>query len=172
MMKYDYNKFIKLCEEKSIKPVFFRSLGIEPSSLSRWKSGVNCPNKRNITIISKYFNVDESYFYTEEQNKFPLYDTWKKLEALVDLFKLDISSLSKYTDVSRQTYYIWKNDGKMPTNDIMKKICNAFEIVPDYFNYDYTYEYSHLLFLLDKVKDIDADKQKEICGFIENILKD
>lgn len=171
MIKYDYNKFIKLCEEKSIKPVFFRSLGIEPSSLSRWKAGINCPNKRNITIISKYFNVDESYFYTEKQNRFPLYNTWKKLEALVDLFKLDISSLSKYTDVSRQTYYIWKNDGKMPTNDIMKKICNTFEIVPDYFNCDYSYEYSHLLFMLDKVKALDTNKQKEICDFVENILK-
>lgn len=63
-----YNIFIKLCNDKNVKPVVAaKEIGISKSNVSNWKCRNTQPTDANLQKIADYFGVSVEYFKKEEQ---------------------------------------------------------------------------------------------------------
>lgn len=61
-----YDKFITLCNEKSVKPTpVIKVLGFSTSYLKRWQNGL-LPNAVMLQKLSEYFDVPIDYFFCDE----------------------------------------------------------------------------------------------------------
>lgn len=60
-----YDKFITLCNEKSVKPTpVIKALGFSTSNLKRWQNGL-LPNAAMLQKLSEYFDVPIDYLMTD-----------------------------------------------------------------------------------------------------------
>lgn len=68
-MGYNYEKFVKLCENKGIKPsTVSRATGVSTATLSSWKGGKYIPKADKIQLIANYFGVNLDYFSDNQTN--------------------------------------------------------------------------------------------------------
>lgn len=83
-----YDKFITLCNEKSVKPTpVIKALGISTSYLKRWQNGL-LPNAVMLQKLSEYFDVPIDYFFDENNDS--------KYEVFADKDMLNISFNSMF----------------------------------------------------------------------------
>ena len=65
-----YNKFIKLCNEKGVKPSpMLESIGIQKTAATNWKNRRSKPTHANLQKIADYFGVSVEYLKGESENK-------------------------------------------------------------------------------------------------------
>lgn len=65
-----YNKFIKLCNEKGVKPSpMLESIGIQKTAATNWKNRRSNPTQANLQKIADYFGVTVEYLKGEEEIK-------------------------------------------------------------------------------------------------------
>ena len=65
-----YNKFIKLCNEKGVKPSpMLESIGIQKTAATNWKNRRSRPTHANLQKIADYFGVTVEYLRGENENK-------------------------------------------------------------------------------------------------------
>lgn len=56
-----YETFIRLCDEKGVKPTnLIEELGFSSGNMSRWKNGLE-PGRKSLLKIAEYFNVSTDY---------------------------------------------------------------------------------------------------------------
>ena len=65
-----YNRFIKLCNEKGIKPSpMLESIGIQKTAATNWKNRRSNPTSANLQKIADYFGVTVEYLKGETETK-------------------------------------------------------------------------------------------------------
>ncbi len=64
-----YEMFIRLCDEKGVKPTnVIEELGFSSGNLSRWKGGLE-PGRKSLLKIAEYFNVSTDYLIGKSAEK-------------------------------------------------------------------------------------------------------
>lgn len=82
-----YERFIKLCAEKGIKPSpMLESIGIKKTAASNWKKRQTTPTACNLQKIADYFDVSVEYLKgeTDQKEKPPIVED----ERLKELYEL------------------------------------------------------------------------------------
>ena len=65
-----YNKFIRLCNDKGVKPSpMLESIGIQKTASTNWKNRRSKPTNANLQKIADYFGVSVEYLKGESENK-------------------------------------------------------------------------------------------------------
>lgn len=65
-----YNRFIRLCNEKGVKPSpMLESIGIQKTAATNWKNRRSKPTHANLQKIADYFGVTVEYLRGENENK-------------------------------------------------------------------------------------------------------
>lgn len=78
-----YDTFIRLCDEKGIKPTnLIEELGFSSGNMSRWKNGLE-PGRKSLLKIAEYFNVSTDYLLGKETETVTLSP---KQQKVLDLY--------------------------------------------------------------------------------------
>lgn len=78
-----YDTFIRLCNEKGIKPTnLIEELGFSSGNMSRWKNGLE-PGRKSLLKIAEYFNVSTDYLLGKETETVTLSP---KQQKVLDLY--------------------------------------------------------------------------------------
>lgn len=65
-----YNRFIKLCNEKNVKPSpMLESIGIQKTAATNWKNRRSKPTHANLQKIADYFGVTVEYLMGQNEGK-------------------------------------------------------------------------------------------------------
>lgn len=83
-----YDIFIKLCNEKGVKPSpMLESIGIQKTAATNWKKRRSKPTDANLQKIANYFNVSVEYLKGEQEQatKKPLSENEERLKELYEL---------------------------------------------------------------------------------------
>lgn len=63
-----WKNFEELCRQFGVSPSrVCREIGMSENTASAWKTRGNMPRTEIIHKLAEYFNVSESYFYTEQK---------------------------------------------------------------------------------------------------------
>lgn len=119
MIKLSENEILKVFgqqldrlmkENKITDTQLAKSLGVNRSSVNRWRNGVITPNLNTLPEIAKYFDVPTSTFITPLDNNDSLYSTIKKLEPKY------LEDLKKYADYLLNTQLEENSNNEKPTD--------------------------------------------------------
>ena len=92
-----YDIFIKLCNEKGVKPSpMLESIGIQKTAATNWKKRRSKPTDANLQKIANYFNVSVEYLKGEQEQatKKPLSENEERLNKALKM--IDDLSDSEY----------------------------------------------------------------------------
>lgn len=80
-----YNRFIKLCNEKGIKPSpMLESIGIQKTAATNWKNRRSNPTQANLQKIADYFGVTVEYLKGETDIKKPPITRDERIDKLYE----------------------------------------------------------------------------------------
>ena len=83
-----YNRFIKLCNEKGIKPSpMLESIGIQKTAATNWKNRRSNPTQANLQKIADYFGVTVEYLKGETDIKKPPITKDERIDELYEMAK-------------------------------------------------------------------------------------
>lgn len=83
-----YNRFIKLCNEKGIKPSpMLESIGIQKTAATNWKNRRSNPTQANLQKIADYFGVTVEYLKGETDIKKPPITRDERIDELYEMAK-------------------------------------------------------------------------------------
>ena len=89
-----YDKFITLCNEKSVKPTpVIKALGISTSYLKRWQNGL-LPNAAMLQKLSEYFDVPIDYLMTDTMSWVDTADNTTSFKKAISLYTSNPSFFS------------------------------------------------------------------------------
>ena len=100
-----YDKFIKLCAEKGVKPSpMLESIGIQKTAATNWKARKSHPTACNLQKIADYFGVSVDYLLCKEETNKP---TITEDDIKVALFGGDDENAdAKFKDVKRYIEFL------------------------------------------------------------------
>lgn len=79
-----YDTFVKLCDEKGVKPTnVIETLGFSSGNMSRWKGGQE-PGRKSLCKVAEYFGVTTEYLLGKETETISLSPKQKKVLELYD----------------------------------------------------------------------------------------
>lgn len=96
-----FDNFVKLCEQKGVKPSrALTDAGVPKSAYSYWRTEAGAgndakPTNQNAVKLAQYFNVSVDYLLTGEQKENPPQQPQSEVDAAVERIKRKLESMPK-----------------------------------------------------------------------------
>ncbi len=94
-----FDNFVKLCEEKGVKPSrALTDAGVPKSAYSYWRTEAGAgndakPTNQNAVKLAQYFNVSVDYLLTGEQKENPPQQPQSEVDAALERIRRKLESM-------------------------------------------------------------------------------
>ena len=94
-----FDNFVKLCEQKGVKPSrALTDAGVPKSAYSYWRTEAGAgndakPTNQNAVKLAQYFNVSVDYLFTGEQKENPPQKPQSEVDAAVERIRRKLESM-------------------------------------------------------------------------------
>ena len=96
-----FDNFVRLCEQKGVKPSrALTDAGVPKSAYSYWRAEAGIgndakPTNQNAVKLAQYFNVSVDYLLTGEQKENPPQQPQSEVDAAVERIRRKLESMPK-----------------------------------------------------------------------------
>ena len=163
--------YSKGCSKREIAD----TINVTTSTISRYATGRGVPSKTILKRIADFFDVDVSVFFSNYLVENQGIESYKELSTVYFSTKLkklmkennfSQATLAKKLKLSRQTVNYYTNGIAYPRPEIMKNICEVFDVKPSYFSCEAEAK-ENIVFYVEKVP-----KSFENCQFAKYFVSE